>query len=379
MFVLFVCVHSRKSETPPHVPQSLPHKTPTQTAHIITLRPRNHTRASGEALVRATRTMDAGLLLHTEPPTPPSPHSCARQRIHALLMTAAVAVTKIFLGGFCWQAGSLATRQPSTSVVYALAAGAGDAAGTFIGNALLIACLSCLNGWPGWRHLITSGLVVSTGSLFSGTIWQPLVNRFSRLGLTFNAGMLCTGSICGAVFFIGITAAAFASLRLAGTAFHRPWSDIVKDASLSVAVCGATACFVGTDMSWHGNWLQRLVGERDHSSPSLDCVKAGFSTLIGFGAIQILLVALVPSRFMWTTPDAPERATIVVAAAASASADATDAFAERPPPQPVRRALATMWTMTPHAYRHTYHLDQSDSGNAVWGPSASRSTRPGTT
>ncbi len=227
-------------------------------------------------------------------------------RFAACFTTVQVAATKIFLGGFAWQAFAFASRQPSSSWAFAVAAGAGDAAGTFIGNALLLAGLAYWRGWPGTAYVVRSGLVVASGCILSGAIWQQLVNRLSRAGASFEVGMLVTGLACGAAFLVGITLGACASAR----ATRQP-SDYAKDLSLAVAVVGATGFFVGTDTSWHGNWLQQLVGERDGSSPPLDCLKAGFSVVLGFVAVQILLIALVPPRFMWTTPDPPERRTLI--------------------------------------------------------------------
>ena len=58
-----------------------------------------------------------------------------------------------------------------------------------------------------------------------------------------------------------------------------------------------------------------------------------------------MLVAMMPSQFMWTTPDAPERCTIITAA---------DEFGRIDGVQPASRALAPVWAMYPQTYRFTY-------------------------
>lgn len=217
----------------------------------------------------------------------------------AILVTVQVAATKIFLGGFGWQAAAILSRQPSSSFGYSAAAGFGDALGVFVGNLLVICSLFYWQGWPGCAHVVESGLIVSTGSFLSGAIWQQLVNRLHDGGLSFTAGMTLTGLGCGACFYIGITMVA-----LLATRGRRSPLDFAKDLTLSVAISGATAAFVGTDMAWHGNWLQVLVGERRGTSPLSDCLRAGSSEVIGFCAIQLILIAFVPSHLLWTTPNA---------------------------------------------------------------------------
>ena len=150
-------------------------------------------------------------------------------------------------------------------------------------------------------HIVQSGAIVSTGSLLSGSAWQPLVNYFHSAGLSFSVGMVLVGLVCGTCFFVGITIAALCVTRCS-----RSKRDFVKDFTLALSVAGATATFVGTDESWHGNWLQPLVGERDGSSVLRDCLKAGASVVLGFCVLQLVLIAVVPPRVMWTTPDSAD-------------------------------------------------------------------------
>ncbi|KAL1521993.1 hypothetical protein AB1Y20_021638 [Prymnesium parvum] len=229
------------------------------------------------------------------------PHSLAAACLTSLL----VGLTKIFLGGFGWQAAAFASHSPSGSAAYAVATGLGDAVGTFVGNAIL-ARLSPPRTWAAWRSVVRSGCIVASGSLLSGTAWQPLVLWLSSGGIPFTLGALLTGVACGAAFFVGINVAEIGSSAVDRGQWRRARSDVVKDLSLSVAVAGAATAFVGTDTSWHGNWLQQLVGERIGASVWLDCFKAGCSTLLGYSVLQLMLLAIVPSKYMWSTIDAPQ-------------------------------------------------------------------------
>ena len=266
-----------------------------------------------------------------------------RTRVAACLTTLQVGATKIFLAGVGWQAAAFASRQSSTSLGFWAAAGAGDAGGTFLGNAVLLSGLAYWQGWQSCMHVVQSGVIVSTGSLLSGSIWQPLVNHFHSAGLSFSVGMVLVGMACGACFLIGITVAALCFSRCS-----RSKRDFAKDFSLSLSVAGATATFVGTDESWHGNWLQQLVGERNGASVVRDCLTAGVSVVLGFCVLQLVLIAFVPPRIMWTTPD-------------SIDERAGGAGANRPP----TRSLALTDARGTVASATSQHDDRSSSSLAI--------------
>jgi hypothetical protein len=226
---------------------------------------------------------------------------------HPLVTTLQVAITKIFLSGFGWQLFALIPT--SSTVESSLLTGVGDAVGTFLGNALYLIMVSSSRGKPSFDYVIRSGLVVSSGSLISGLVWQPLLNRCADNNYGFEVAMLVVGIGCGVSFFLGITMAAIISAKLQHDEERRPALDYVKDMTLSLSVVGATAAFVGTDNNFHGNWLQSIVGERN--GEAIDCGKAGLSTVLGFVCAMFILLSVLPTRFMWTTPDSPEQCTIV--------------------------------------------------------------------
>ncbi len=78
------------------------------------------------------------------------------------------------------------------------------------------------------------------------------------LGLNFPAVFLLTGAICGTAFFAGLRV----GRRLFnGIGIQEPNSNnFVEDAGLSVAVGGASAMFVSTDVTIPKNALDTVFG-----------------------------------------------------------------------------------------------------------------------
>lgn len=128
----------------------------------------------------------------------------------------------------------------------------------------------------------------------------PLVNVASEdLQLSFNAAMAFVGVCCGTIFFIGYSLGIYIFIR------RKVWDDnvhVLQEVSLALGVFGSAACFVGTsDNVFSDNWLSTVVGVRDGEYPILDCLKAGFSTFLGFMTLSLVLYLLVPNKFLWMT------------------------------------------------------------------------------
>ena len=114
------------------------------------------------------------------------------------------------------------------------------------------------------RELHT-GILLSSAAFCSGTAWQPLVNALQGADLSFSEVLFGTWAGCGLAFYGG--------LRMARTILsgpfehiHEPTYDNSKtDASLSVAIGGATGFFVGTDTAYlpDQNFLIKAVGISD--------------------------------------------------------------------------------------------------------------------
>ena len=67
------------------------------------------------------------------------------------------------------------------------------------------------------------------------------------------------------------------------------YKNLKNDASLSLAIGGASGAFVGTDVAYlggEGNFLRPIVGVEPDMSQLVGCTRAGTSTAIGFAAAQ---------------------------------------------------------------------------------------------
>jgi len=214
-----------------------------------------------------------------------------------LQVTAEVIVSKIFPAGFCWQgaslvAGSLALAPES--VAFALMTGFGDAVGVYCGHRALYLAKGAMGTKvdQSQEHQIASWLASS--AFLSGTAWQPAVNFLASCGLAFTPAAVATTFICGFCFFTG--------LRLGRNVFavgKGDSSNLVKDAQLGFSIGGATGAFVGTDVSFAGNWLAPVVGVEETTGDLAGMVLAGSSTSLGFGALQGVQNIVVPSKQSW--------------------------------------------------------------------------------
>ena len=247
--------------------------------------------------------------------------------------------TKLFFGGFLWQAFAFlcltgsSTQPPdstswkypdSTSWIYAVATGSGDALGVFLGNMLslwleslsrkhctinsnsnnivyrIVPSMFTPSPYPGHNTAVRDSLAVGIGAFVSGFAWQPLVNvAASSLQLGFTTAMVFVGGCCGVLFFLGYAVGIYVCLRR--SVWHHNLTYFLRDVSLAVGVMGSAAFFVGTDMTYPNNWLVDIVGERDGTVTILNCLKAGFSTFLGFMVMSLVVLLLVPNNLLWMT------------------------------------------------------------------------------
>ena len=118
---------------------------------------------------------------------------------------------------------------------------------------------------------------------------------------SFNTACMMTTIGCGLMFYTG--------LRL-GRSIYRPILPVVPgpdylnlrmDAQLSMAVGGATGCFVGTDVSYgSSNWLGVFgIGVEETDSVLEGMIKAGTLTAMGFTAVQTAQNVFVPHNHCW--------------------------------------------------------------------------------
>merc|ERR1712151_1108338 len=161
-------------------------------------------------------------------------------------ITSEVIVSKIFPAGFGWQSSSIVAEQylsfaPDT-VSFALTTGAGDAIGVFLGHCRFYAIKKAVTGNPKilMRREADTGILLGSAAFCSGTVWQPLVNALQAAELSFQRVMAGTWVGCGVAFYTG--------LRVGRTILSSPlkyieeptYENSKNDASLSVAIGGAT-------------------------------------------------------------------------------------------------------------------------------------------
>lgn len=223
---------------------------------------------------------------------------------------AEVTVSKIFPAGAGWQAASIVADgmgHSADSAAFAAITGVGDGLAVIAGHTGYYAAKKALvDPTIDVKEQGCVGIWLGSAAVCSGGIWQPAVNAMQASEkLPFNVIVGATAVMCGGAFFTG--------LRLGRSVF--PWmpvcdnANFATDASLSMAIGGASSFFVGTDVAYlggEGNFLRPLVGVEEFDSDLLGIVKAGTSTGLGFCVAQsIQNVSYKPGQ-AWLDPAEPE-------------------------------------------------------------------------
>jgi hypothetical protein len=222
------------------------------------------------------------------------------------IVTAEVTVSKIFPAGFGWQTSSIIAANhlgyaPDT-MNFAMTTGLGDGIGVLGGHLLYYgAKKSTVDSSIDMKREMHTGILLASAAFCSGTAWQPLVNAFQGANLSFNEVFLGTWAGCGLAFYGG--------LRVGRTILsgylehvHEPTYENSKtDASLSVAIGGATGFFVGTDAAYlpDQNFLINAVGIKAGTPDLVGCTIAGSSTALGFVSAQSALNMIFPAKKCW--------------------------------------------------------------------------------
>lgn len=222
------------------------------------------------------------------------------------LTTAEVTVSKIFPAGFGWQTASVIAGNnmgfAPDSLNFALSTGLGDALGVLGGHmAYYIAKKSLVNADINLTSELHTGILLGTAAFCSGTAWQPLVNAFQGANLSFAS--VFTGT------WIGCAVAFYGGLRAGRTILSGPlkyideptYENSKNDASLSLAIGGATGFFVGTDAAYlpNENFLINIVGIQPGTPDLVGCAIAGSSTSLGFLTAQSGLNVIFPAGKCW--------------------------------------------------------------------------------
>jgi hypothetical protein len=226
--------------------------------------------------------------------------------IDRFVVTVEVTVSKIFPAGFGWQSSSIIADShfgyASDSMNFALTTGVGDGLGVLIGHYAYDATKKAVTGSDlDLTATLHTGILLGSAAFCSGTAWQPLVNAMQGANLPFSQVFMGTWLGCGAAFYVG--------LRMARTILSGPLQHVKEptyenskaDASLSVAIGGATGFFVGTDAAYlpDQNFLIDFVGIQDGTSDLTGCAIAGASTSLGFFSAQSGMNMIYPTGKCW--------------------------------------------------------------------------------
>lgn len=222
-------------------------------------------------------------------------------------ITGEVIVSKIFPAGLGWQSSSLLAENylgyaPDT-VSFALTTGMGDAAGVLLGHCGYYAIKKAITGNEKilMKRELDTGILLASAAFCSGGLWQPLVDVLQGANLSFGSVFMGTWAGCGTAFYAG--------LRIGRTIFpsileyveEPTYENSKTDASLSIAIGGATGFFVGTDAAYlpDQNFLIDIVGITDGTPDLMGCAIAGSSTALGFGVAQTGLNFVYPAKKCW--------------------------------------------------------------------------------
>lgn len=222
------------------------------------------------------------------------------------IITAEVTVSKIFPAGFGWQTSSIIAENnfgfAADTMSFALTTGVGDGIGVLGGHMLYYtAKKAAVDSSINLKEQLHTGILLGSAAFCSGTAWQPLVDTLQGANLSFNGVFAGTWAGCGLAFYLGLRAG---RTILSGYLEHiegPTYENSKNDASLSVAIGGATGFFVGTDAAYlpQQNFLIDVVGIKDGTPDLVGCAIAGTSTSLGFVAAQSGLNAIFPAGKCW--------------------------------------------------------------------------------
>jgi hypothetical protein len=207
-------------------------------------------------------------------------------------VTAEVAVSKLLPAGMGWQGFSILAENAgfaANDFGFFAMTGMGDAVGVGLGHTLYYSLKKSLyDKTIDMKEQSQTALLLATATFFSGTAWQPAVNFFQSAETSFTVAAVGTGVVTGSMFFTGLRFGRNVYSAL-GCEHIEESNDVNKksDAALSVAIGGATAAFVGTDVSYgDANFLRPIVGIEEGMSSAAGIATAGLSTALGFSAVQ---------------------------------------------------------------------------------------------
>lgn len=222
------------------------------------------------------------------------------------IVTAEVTVSKIFPAGFGWQSSSILAENMGfspESMNFAFTTGLGDGIGVFLGHTAYFSAKKAITGSSDINMTREKdiGILLGSAAFFSGTAWQPLVNALQGANLSFSEVFFGTWVGCGAAFYTGLRVCRTIYSGFLEYVQEPTYENGKNDASLSVAIGGATGFFVGTDAAYlpDQNFLIDVVGIKDGTPDLTGCAIAGTSTAMGFITAQSVENLIFPAGKCW--------------------------------------------------------------------------------
>ena len=217
-----------------------------------------------------------------------------------------VTVSKIFPAGFGWQTASIIAENnfgyaPDT-LAFALTTGVGDAIFVCAGHVGYYGIKKTVyDGEINMSKEVQTGILLGSAAMCSGTAWQPLVDVLQGANLSFFSVFAGAWVGCGTAFYLGLRGT---RTILSGYMEHiegPTFENNMNDKSLSAAIGGASAFFVGTDAAYlpSQNFLIDVVGIKDGTPDLLGCGIAGSSTAMGFAVAQSTFNMIYPAGKLW--------------------------------------------------------------------------------
>lgn len=216
------------------------------------------------------------------------------------MVTAEVCVSKIGPAGAGWWAANAYAADvmgfASTDLGYFCVTGFGDASAVFLGHSTYFLLKSLMAKDISVAKELQTGGFLAGATFLSGFAWQPICNIFETA--PFLTAAAAVGAGCGSAFFVGLRAG---RSLLPFPAVEGPTTTNLRDdATLSVAIGGATGTFVGVVIDFADNpFIGTPIAIIAAASTASGCVSSSMATILGFSVTQTLQNLVFPKGTNW--------------------------------------------------------------------------------
>lgn len=216
-------------------------------------------------------------------------------------------MSKIFPAGAGWQLASIVADgcgHSATSLAFFASVGLGDCTGVALGHLAYQTLKKVLGSNINLKDEFQTASLLGGAAFFSGSAWQPALNAFNTLGMTFTQSLVGMCFATTFAFFVGLRVMRRLLSPFMPAVEGITYDNQESDLALSAAVGTGCGAFVGTDISFGAaNWLAPLVGIQASFSAARAAVAAGLSTSLGFCANMLVQATALPARACWIDAD----------------------------------------------------------------------------